>query len=91
MAAMIEAMPAAPGVIAARQAGGGFGGCMVALVEQADVDAFARCGEGRLRLGRPGSTRTSTRSGRGGRRHAWNYELSRATPMVAPYRVSLSW
>ncbi len=42
MQAMFEAMTAAPGVIAARQAGGGFGGCMVALVEPSAVDAFAQ-------------------------------------------------
>jgi galactokinase len=42
MQAMIEAMQAAPGVIAARQAGAGFGGCMVALVHQNDVDSFVR-------------------------------------------------
>ncbi len=40
MQAMIEAMRAAPGVIAARQAGAGFGGCMVALVHQNEVAAF---------------------------------------------------
>ena len=33
MDAMMAAMLAAPGVIGARQAGAGFGGCMVALVE----------------------------------------------------------
>ena len=41
MAAMIEAMESAPGVVGARQAGAGFGGCMVALVEPAQVPAFA--------------------------------------------------
>ncbi|HZY41373.1 MAG TPA: galactokinase [Anaerolineae bacterium] len=41
MAAMMQAMLSAPGVIGARQAGAGFGGCMVALVRQADVAAFA--------------------------------------------------
>jgi galactokinase len=40
MAAMMEAMLAAPGVIGARQAGAGFGGCMVALVDAASTDAF---------------------------------------------------
>jgi galactokinase len=40
MAAMMDAMLHAPGVIGARQAGGGFGGCMVALVEQERVAAF---------------------------------------------------
>lgn len=41
MEAMMAAMLAAPGVIGARQAGAGFGGCMVALVETDAVDAFA--------------------------------------------------
>jgi galactokinase len=40
MAAMLEAMLGAPGVIGARQAGAGFGGCMLAFVEAAGVDAF---------------------------------------------------
>jgi galactokinase len=38
---MMEAMMAAPGAIGARQAGAGFGGCMVAFVETAKTDAFA--------------------------------------------------
>ena len=41
MQTMMDAMVAAPGVIGARQAGAGFGGCMVAFVEAADVSAFA--------------------------------------------------
>jgi galactokinase len=40
MQAMLAAMLAAPGLIGARQAGAGFGGCMVAFVERAQVDAF---------------------------------------------------
>lgn len=40
METMMDAMLAAPGVIAARQAGAGFGGCMVALVESGQVEAF---------------------------------------------------
>ncbi len=40
MQAMREAMLTAPGVIGARQAGAGFGGCLVAFVEQAQVDLF---------------------------------------------------
>jgi galactokinase len=34
-------MGTSPGVIGARQAGAGFGGCMVAVVDQGQVDAFA--------------------------------------------------
>jgi galactokinase len=41
MEAMEEAMTSAPGAIAARQSGGGFGGCMVACVEAGRVDAFS--------------------------------------------------
>jgi galactokinase len=40
MAAMIKAMLSAPGVIGARQAGAGFGGCMVAAVSTKDVATF---------------------------------------------------
>ena len=42
MAAMMDAMLSAPGVIGARQAGAGFGGCMVAFVETDAVDAFGQ-------------------------------------------------
>jgi galactokinase len=41
MEAMMAAMRSGPGVIGARQAGAGFGGCMVAFVEEGAVDAFA--------------------------------------------------
>ncbi len=41
MDAKMAAMRAAPGVIGARQAGAGFGGCMVAFVEARAVDSFA--------------------------------------------------
>ena len=41
MAAMMAAISCAPGVVGARQAGAGFGGCLVALVEAAHVAAFA--------------------------------------------------
>jgi galactokinase len=41
MAAMMQAMRAGPGVVGARQAGAGFGGCMVAFVEEEAVAAFA--------------------------------------------------
>jgi galactokinase len=37
---MMIAMLAAPGVVGARQAGAGFGGCMVALVDEPKVDRF---------------------------------------------------
>jgi galactokinase len=40
MTAMMDAMLAAPGVIGARQAGAGFGGSMVALVDDSRSDAF---------------------------------------------------
>jgi galactokinase len=42
MEAMIEAMRGAPGVIGARQAGAGFGGCMVAFVERTHVEQFGK-------------------------------------------------
>jgi galactokinase len=41
MQSMREAMLAAPGVIGARQAGAGFGGCMVAFVERNRAESFA--------------------------------------------------
>ncbi len=40
MAAMHDAMEGAPGRIACRQAGAGFGGCLVAIVERDAVDRF---------------------------------------------------
>jgi galactokinase len=40
MLAMMDAMLTAPGVIGARQAGAGFGGCMVALVEEDQTEEF---------------------------------------------------
>lgn len=40
MQAMVNAALEAPGVIGVRQAGAGFGGCMVALVESPHVEAF---------------------------------------------------
>lgn len=42
MQAMMDAMSAATGVVGCRQAGAGFGGCMVALVEEDSVDDFCR-------------------------------------------------
>jgi galactokinase len=41
MEVMMEAMLSGPGVIGARQAGAGFGGCMVAFVEKEAVEIFA--------------------------------------------------
>ena len=41
MHSMMTAMLAAPGVIGARQAGAGFGGCMVAFVECEQVETFS--------------------------------------------------
>jgi len=40
MEAMLIAMRSGPGVVAARQAGAGFGGCMVALVQSHQVEVF---------------------------------------------------
>jgi galactokinase len=42
MAWMMEAMTSGPGVIGARQAGAGFGGCMVAFVEESQVGRFSQ-------------------------------------------------
>jgi galactokinase len=41
MERMYEAMTGAPGSVAARQSGGGFGGCMIAYVELDQVDRFS--------------------------------------------------
>ena len=41
MEAMIQAMRSAPGVIGARQAGAGFGGCMVAFVNKNQIADFS--------------------------------------------------
>ena len=41
MSAMRKAMDDAPGLIARRQAGAGFGGCLVAIVHRGSVEAFA--------------------------------------------------
>ena len=41
MHAMMTAMLAGPGIIGTRQAGAGFGGCMVAFVEDGSTDGFA--------------------------------------------------
>ncbi len=41
MQMMIEAMRSAPGLVAARQAGAGFGGCLMAFIEGAHHAAFA--------------------------------------------------
>ena len=40
MELMMQAMLSGPGVVAARQAGAGFGGCMVAIVEEDNVPQF---------------------------------------------------
>lgn len=40
MLGMMDAMLGAPGAIGARQAGAGFGGCMVAFVEEEQTDSF---------------------------------------------------
>ena len=49
MTSMMDAMASGPGVIGARQAGAGFGGCMVAFVEESEVGRFARHVEARYR------------------------------------------
>jgi galactokinase len=41
MEAMYQAMTTAPGVVGARQAGAGFGGCMVALVRKPSINLFS--------------------------------------------------
>jgi galactokinase len=41
MESMMNAMASGPGVVGARQAGAGFGGCMVAVVERDRVDEFS--------------------------------------------------
>jgi galactokinase len=41
MASMMDAMLSTPGIIGARQAGAGFGGCMAAFVESSLTDMFA--------------------------------------------------
>jgi galactokinase len=41
MERMFEAMSSAPGIIAARQSGGGFGGCMIAYVDSRQVEPFS--------------------------------------------------
>ena len=49
MEAMIDAMTSAPGVIGARQAGAGFGGCMVAIVAREATPDFAAAVAARYR------------------------------------------
>ena len=46
MLTMHRAIQAAPGVIGGRQAGAGFGGCMVAFVESQSIDDFRRAVSG---------------------------------------------
>jgi galactokinase len=41
MEMMMKAMLSGPGIIGARQAGAGFGGCMVAFVNESSVESFA--------------------------------------------------
>jgi galactokinase len=41
MERMFEAMMSGPGVVAARQSGGGFGGCMIAYVLEESIEPFA--------------------------------------------------
>jgi galactokinase len=72
MEAMMEAMLNAPGVIAARQAGGGFGGCMVALVEQEQVETFSAAVKERYRAA------TSIEP------HVYNVRPSQGAGLLAP-------
>ncbi|MCJ7775197.1 MAG: galactokinase [Desulfobulbaceae bacterium] len=39
---MMDAMMSAPGVVGARQAGAGFGGCMVAVIEESRAEDFSK-------------------------------------------------
>ncbi len=50
MHAMMGAMMSAPGVVGARQAGAGFGGCMVAIVRRGESQAFAESTRNRYLL-----------------------------------------
>lgn len=43
MEAMIASVHESPGIVACRQAGAGFGGCMIALVQADQVHEFSRC------------------------------------------------
>ena len=49
MERMYEAMMSGPGVVAARQSGGGFGGCMIAYVQADEVERFAAHVQGAYR------------------------------------------
>ena len=40
MESMFDAMHSAPGVVGCRQTGAGFGGCMVAVVDEGSVEDF---------------------------------------------------
>jgi galactokinase len=51
MERMMAAMRSGPGVIGARQAGAGFGGCMVAFVEKASLAEFTQHVRGRYHAG----------------------------------------
>ena len=53
MERMYEAMMSGPGVVAARQSGGGFGGCMIAYVQADSVDGFCRARAGSSTGGQP--------------------------------------
>lgn len=51
MTKMMEAMTSAPGVVGARQAGAGFGGCMVAFVERGMTNEFSEHVQNRYAAG----------------------------------------
>ena len=75
----------APGLIARRQAGAGFGGCLVAFVERGAVEAFAAhveralCGCHRHR---------AARLRRGGRTRRWHHRPRRLRPRSGSRPVS---
>lgn len=49
MQAMVDAAAEAPGLLGVRQAGAGFGGCLIAFVDAARAEAFARATEAAYR------------------------------------------
>jgi galactokinase len=86
MLAMKDAMTDAPGVIGARQAGAGFGGCMVALVEAEKTEDF-RTGvieSYQKSMGVRPETYTVEAAAGAGLLGSRSGELSAATPLSSP-------